>query len=80
MTEFLASLHSMADVNQFVGAASRMHADIDVISGRYTVDGKSILGICSLNLEQPVQVRVYGDPSEGQAFMDAVSAMVVAAD
>ena len=80
MTEFLASLHSMADVNQFVGAASRMHADIDVISGRYTVDGKSILGICSLNLEQPVQVRVYGDPSEGQAFMDSVSAMVVSED
>lgn len=77
MTEFLAALHSMSDVKQFVTAASLMPVDIDVISGRYTVDAKSILGLCSLDLEQPVTVRVYGEASDGAAFMEHVAALVV---
>lgn len=77
MTEFFAALHSMADVKQFVTAASMMSVDIDVISGRYTVDAKSILGLCSLDLEQPVQVRVYGEDADGLAFRESVSALVV---
>lgn len=77
MTEFFAVLHSMADVKQFVTAASLMPVDIDVISGRYTVDAKSILGLCSLDLEQPVQVRVYGEASDGAAFRESISALVM---
>lgn len=77
MTEFYAALHSMADVKQFVTAASLMPVDIDVISGRYTVDAKSILGLCSLDLEQPVKVRVYGETADGSAFMENISPMIV---
>lgn len=77
MTEFFAVLHSMADVKQFVTAASLMPVDIDVISGRYTVDAKSILGLCSLDLEQPVQVRVYGENADGAAFRESISTLVV---
>lgn len=77
MTEFFAALHSMADVKQFVTAASLMPVDIDVISGRYTVDAKSILGLCSLDLEQPVKVRVYGEASDGAAFMENIASMVM---
>ena len=77
MTEFFAALHSMADVKQFVTAASLMSVDIDVISGRYTVDAKSILGLCSLDLEQPVQVRVYGGDSDGAAFRESIAPLVV---
>ena len=68
MTEFYVSLHSMGDVKQFVTAASRSQVDIDVCSGRYTVDAKSILGICSLELERPVQVKVYGEEKDGADF------------
>ena len=67
----------MADVKQFVTAASLMPVDIDVISGRYTVDAKSILGLCSLDLEQPVQVRVYGEAADGAAFRESISALVM---
>lgn len=61
MTEFLVSLHSVRDVKQFVTAASLIPADIDVVSGRYTVDAKSILGLCSLDLDKPVLVKFYGE-------------------
>lgn len=76
MTEFYVSLHSINDVKQFVTSASMMRVDIDVISGRYTVDAKSILGLCSLDLEKPVLVRVYGEDADGQSFRGAVDKLV----
>ncbi len=77
MTEFYVSLHSMGDVKKFVTAASLSSVDIDVCSGRYTVDAKSILGICSLELERPVQVKVYGAAEDGAAFREDISDLVV---
>jgi phosphotransferase system HPr-like phosphotransfer protein len=77
MLEFFVALHSVADVKQFVSAASLSAVDIDVISGRYTVDAKSILGLCSLDLDKPVQVRVYGDASDGAEFRASVDKMIV---
>ncbi len=77
MTEFYVLLHSMQDVKEFVTAASLSPVDIDVCSGRYTVDGKSILGICSLEPGKPVQVRVYGSPQDGEQFKQGVSGMLV---
>lgn len=76
MTEFYVSLHSMGDVKKFVTAASFSAVDIDVCSGRYTVDAKSILGICSLELERPIQVKVYGGAEDGAAFRESVSDLV----
>ena len=76
MTEFYVSLHSINDVKQFVTSASMMRVDIDVISGRYTVDAKSILGLCSLDLDKPVLVRVYGEDADGQSFRGTVEKLV----
>lgn len=40
-----------------------MH-DVDVISDRYKVDGKSIMGLFSLDLSKPVNVTVHCDDVE----------------
>ena len=77
MTEFYVSLHSVADVRQFVSAATLTPAEIDVISGRYTVDAKSIMGIMSLELAEPVMVRVYGEEKDGAGFQEEVKNLVV---
>ncbi len=79
MTEFYVLLHSMQDVKQFVTAASLSPVDIDVCSGRYTVDAKSILGVCSLEPGKPVQVRVYGSAQDGENFKNGVSDMIAEA-
>lgn len=34
------------------------------MSGRYTVDAKSLLGIYSLNLKEPLKLIIYGDDTE----------------
>lgn len=63
MTSFAVQLTSVADIKEFVDAANRLDCDVDVICGRYLVDGKSIMGLFSIDLSQPVEVEV----ADGQA-------------
>lgn len=76
MTEFYVSLHSVNEVREFVTAATMTPVDIDVVSGRYTIDAKSILGLFSLSLDAPVLVKVYGEPEDGQRFRDKIQKLV----
>ena len=45
--KFQVLLSSVADVKDFVDAASACPSEVDVLSGRYVVDGKSIIWVCS---------------------------------
>jgi hypothetical protein len=57
-------LHTIEDVKMFVTAANMQVFDIDVVSGRYTIDAKSLLGIFSLDLTKPVEVIVHGTAAD----------------
>ena len=74
MSEFFVSLASIEDVRQFVNAATRCPCEVDVLSGRYVVDGKSIMGLFSLDLSQPVKVQVHGGEEERERFRQSVAA------
>ena len=50
MSEFFVSLSSIEDVRQFVNAATCCPCEVDVLSGRYVIDAKSIMGLFSLDL------------------------------
>lgn len=52
-------LESNVDVKDFVNIASRYSYDIDLVSGRYVVDAKSIMGIFSLDLSKPIKVEAH---------------------
>ena len=54
-------LSSINDVKNFVNIVSRFDYDIDLASGRYVVDAKSIMGIFSLDLSKPITVEVQSD-------------------
>jgi phosphotransferase system HPr-like phosphotransfer protein len=47
-----------------VNIVASFDGDIDLISGRYVVDGKSIMGIFSLDLLQPITVRTESDNAD----------------
>ena len=47
-------LATIADVRDFVNIVAAYDGEIDLISGRYVVDGKSIMGIFSLDLLSPI--------------------------
>ncbi|MCD7946173.1 MAG: HPr family phosphocarrier protein [Clostridiales bacterium] len=68
-----ANLNSIDTVKEFVTVASQMSCEIDVCSGRYVVDGKSILGLFSIDLSNPVEVVVQGTSEELETF-DRLSA------
>ena len=77
MSEFLITLSSIDDVRQFVNAATRCTCEVAVLSGRYVVDAKTIMGLFSLDLSQPVKVEVHGSAAERAAFEQSVAAFEV---
>lgn len=64
MLEFEMMLGSINDVKDFVNTVSRFDFDVDLISGRYIVDAKSIMGIFSLDLSKPIAVKVHADNAD----------------
>jgi len=76
MHTFDVHLRSVDDVKTFVTAASLVSCDIDVLSGRYLVDAKSIMGLFSLNLAKPVTVQLHGSEEDANAFRQAIPTLL----
>ena len=57
-------LSSIEDVRKFVDIVSKYDIDIDLSSGRYIVDAKSILGIFSLDLLKPIKLTAHSDNTD----------------
>ncbi|MBQ9510306.1 MAG: HPr family phosphocarrier protein [Clostridia bacterium] len=54
-------LSSIEAVRDFVEIVRKYDSEIDLSSGRYVVDAKSIMGIFSLDLLQPITLTAYSD-------------------
>ena len=61
MKSIKISLEMAQRVKEFVNVTQDFPCEILLKSGKYVVDAKSILGIFSLDLSQPVTVEVYDD-------------------
>ncbi len=57
-------LTSIQDVRDFVDIVTRHNMEIDLASGRYVVDAKSIMGIFSLDLLSPITLTAHGDDTD----------------
>ena len=66
------SLNSIDKVKAFVNEISKFDCDFDLVSGRYVIDAKSIMGIFSLDLSKPIALNI---PADGAA-LDTVMAIV----
>lgn len=55
------SLNSIGKVKSFVNAISQFEYDFDLISGRYVIDAKSIMGIFSLDLSKPIELNIHSE-------------------
>lgn len=64
MTKATVSLQAINDVKEFVNLVMRYDFDIDLVSGRYAVDAKSIMGIFSLDLSKPIELNAHTDDAE----------------
>ena len=52
------SLNAYDKIKSFVNLLTKFDADFDLTSGRYVVDAKSIMGIFSLDLSKPINMKI----------------------
>ena len=55
------SLNSIDKVKSFVNEITKFDYDFDLVSGRYVIDAKSIMGIFSLDLSKPINLNVHAE-------------------
>ena len=55
------SLNSIDKVKSFVNDITRFDNDFDLVSGRYVIDAKSIMGIFSLDLSKPIDLNIHAE-------------------
>ena len=58
------SLNSIDKVKSFVNDITKFDYDFDLVSGRYAVDAKSIMGIFSLDLSKPIELDAHTDDAD----------------
>lgn len=54
-------LNSIESVKKFVNILTHYDCDFDLVSDRYVIDAKSIMGIFSLELKDPIQIDIHAE-------------------
>lgn len=75
MKERKIKLNSIQDAKDFVIAATKCDFDIDVFYNSVCIDGKSILGVLSLDICHKLTVRFNGEDAEFERFLDEHKAL-----
>ena len=55
------NLISIDKVKSFVNDIAKFDSDFDLVSGRYVIDAKSIMGIFSLDLSKPIELNIHSE-------------------
>lgn len=66
MKALMVSLNSIDKVKAFCNEIAKFDAEFDLISGRYVIDAKSIMGIFSLDLSKPINLNIHGDEDNAE--------------
>ena len=71
------SLNSIDKVKNFVNLINRFDNDFDLVSGRYVIDAKSIMGIFSLDLSKPIALNIYADDKNIDEILNELAPYLV---
>ncbi|MBO5376969.1 MAG: HPr family phosphocarrier protein [Ruminiclostridium sp.] len=75
MTEFNVKITTINDVKKFVSTVMTFDYDIDLVSGRYAIDAKSIMGIFSIDLSKELKLIAHTD--DAAELKEAVNEFIV---
>lgn len=75
MKKTKVSLDSIQAVKDFVSIVMMYDFDVDLTSGRYAVDAKSIMGIFSLDLSSPITLTAHTDDAD--KFFDEIKKFII---
>lgn len=70
------SLNSIDKVKAFVNDITKFDSDFDLVSGRYVIDAKSIMGIFSLDLSKPIDLNIHSE-DDINAILDVLKPYLV---
>ena len=70
------SLNSIDKVKSFVNDITKFSNDFDLVSGRYVIDAKSIMGIFSLDLSKPIDLNIHAEDNIDE-IMNVLSAYII---
>ena len=70
------SLNSIDKVKSFVNDITKFDCDFDLVSGRYVIDAKSIMGIFSLDLSKPIDLNIHAEENV-DAVLDVLKAYTI---
>ena len=71
------SLNSIDKVKAFVNDISKYDFDFDLVSGRYVIDAKSIMGIFSLDLSKPINLNVHAEGSSLDEVLGVLAPYII---
>ena len=71
------SLNSIDKVKTFVNLINRFDYDFDLVSGRYVIDAKSIMGIFSLDLSKTITLNIHADDASVDEVMSQLTPYLV---
>lgn len=64
MTKITIKLDNIELVKKFSNLVARFDPEMDLLTGRYIIDAKSIMGILSLDLAEPIKMVIHSDDCE----------------
>ena len=76
MTTVQIKLDSIDKVKNFVSDITRFDSDFDLVSGRYVIDAKSIMGIFSLDLSKPINLSIHSE-EEMEQILTALKPYII---
>ena len=75
MKKVRIKLRAIDDVKVFVNSVAKYDFDVDLVSGRYAIDAKSIMGIFSLDLSNEIELKAHTDDDKG--FLEEIKDFIV---
>ena len=76
MVKLTVKIVSMQDADKFNKLCSKFDCDMDLQSGKYYVDAKSIMGIFSLDLSKPIDLNIHSE-DDVNAILDVLKPYLV---
>ncbi len=77
MKTVLISLPTPKTVQEFVKTLSALDGEFDLISGKYILDARSLMGIFTLDLDKPIELKIHNQTNEN---LNAIRKFEVEAD
>ena len=71
------SLNSIDKVKSFVKENTKYDYDFDLVSGRYVIDAKSIMGIFSLDLSKPIDLNIHAENQDADNIIELLKPYLV---